>query len=138
MNVFAHGDSDELYDMVASVMMTPKDAGENAVWVQYGLDFLKIYAPLLVWKRDHKGLDLDAATMRREANFETIIDAAFSPFTPKDLREALSEYLRGLSGYSDIKDMNESDEHFLIAKQQHGYRTMMLGKPLDYLGNRDY
>lgn len=138
MNVFAHGNSDELYDMVASVMMSPEDAGDNAVWVQRGLDFLKLYTPLLIWKRDHKGLDLDAAVMRREANFETIIDAAFSPFTPKPVREALSDYLHTLPGYAEIEDMNEADEHFLIAKQQHSYRTMMLGKPLDYLGNREY
>ncbi len=133
-DLFKNGDARSLIDLIASFTVRSDDVEpENRIWVEWGLDFLGILIPALVWKRNHKGFVINPYDLYYHMRFESVIGLVEEGLLPPDIEAPLRDYLEGLPEFKNIKLFEESDEEYKTAHQQHGYRIMIFYKPLEQL-----
>ena len=149
LDLFTVASEKILIDMIKSVMDHPDDVEEeNRVWVERAYEFVETIIPLIVWMRDYNDTELSKHNLSDYCKFNMVVKLSRNGLTPENYKTKLNTYLNNLHGYED-KYLNDDgtfndclahkeDYDTLMPMQQHGYRTMLLKKPMHYLGVEDF
>lgn len=144
LNPFSFDSAANLGELIISLM---SDAGSDPIWKELAITLVKALIPVLVWMRDNQGLMLNTGVIRRSTELEEVIKLSRRQDIPEELRVPLKSYLKEVAGYQEEYFDDEGkpvppapgqkEVNLETIREQHGYRTMQLGRPLGSL-NDDY
>ena len=129
-DIFKDGSKDAVLDTVVSLMLDEGETklSEDDFWIVSARDFASTLISALVWKRDNqKDFNLSAQAIVDHLPYERSFALQ---------NEDLADPIKGqLSSYfKSLRDAVNDEDNSPLVIQQHGYRTMVLKKPLEYLG----
>lgn len=125
LNPFATGSSDELTQMMASLM--DNAGGDTAMWKNRAIAMLTGIIRALCWARDEGLVDLNIAVIDDYMRLDKIIELAKGekyPDMPEDIKVSLNSYLHSLPGYQPEKGEKQSTGTL----EQHGFLQMQFTK----------
>jgi intracellular multiplication protein IcmO len=132
LNPFATGSSDNLTQMVVSLM--DDVGGDGAMWKGRATAMLTGVMRALTWLREQNLIDLNVGEIRDHMNLKKIIDLADAtkfPDMPQHIRKSIRSYLLSLPGFQEDKGYKQSQ----TTLDQHGYLEMQFTKILGNLAD---
>jgi intracellular multiplication protein IcmO len=125
LNPFSTGNSDDLTQMVASLM--DEVGGDGAMWKGRATAMLTGVIRALCWLRDSGYVDLNVGVLRDHLTLPKVMELANEkkyPDMPHHIRSSIRAYLLALPGFQEEKGEKQPQ----TALDQHGFLQMQFSK----------
>lgn len=120
-NPFAFGTSNDLVELLTSLMDGNSIYSSNDIWFGKMQSLLHAIMSYLVYKRDNFGQKIDSVLIRKCLDLSEMIKISKIKDLPLEVAVIINSYLKGLPGY-----LPDGDVQCEIAKDQHDYLQKML------------